>query len=52
MKKPFTTNNLWLRKWAKTHLQQSRISKLFRDDPGPPAYREGRASRRGEGRKG
>jgi len=34
-------SNLWLRKWAKTHLQQSRISNFSEGGPRTPTYREG-----------
>jgi len=57
MKKPHNHKpNLWLRKWAKTHLQQSRNSKLSGEGPPHPPCGglggEGRAGERKEGKGG
>jgi len=52
-KTPNHKPNLWLRKRAKTHLQQSRISTLSGGEPRTPHLqaREG-LGRSGEGREG
>ena len=45
-------NPLCMPQCAKTHLQQSRVSKFFGKDPGPPLQGEGRAAGKRRGKRG